>query len=83
MTARLPSDKCRMNVYIACENMNFLWDFSEVEKFGEMWRSGIPIDHIAKNLGRSEDEVALLAMDRAKKRRIKPRKGGVYGNGYR
>lgn len=69
----------RRVIYIALENLNFLWDEDEVFKFREMWEEGLSLPAIAKELKRKQNEVAVLILDQAEKGKIQPRKGGVWG----
>ncbi|MEW9702852.1 helix-turn-helix domain containing protein [Paenibacillus sp. SI8] len=69
----------RLNLYIACEEMNMIWDDPDVLAFESMWKEGLSIDDIAKSFGRDIDEVALLVMDRARKGYIGKRPNGAYG----
>ncbi|GAB7387398.1 hypothetical protein BSNK01_12340 [Bacillaceae bacterium] len=73
----------RRNIYVACEDMDFVWDERDVEEFDRMWQEGFSIWDIARAFNRDPDEVALLAMDRARKRKIKKRKNGVFGRRMR
>ncbi|UED78088.1 hypothetical protein [Brevibacillus sp. DP1.3A] len=70
----------RLNTYIACEDYDFTWDLSEVQRFRDLWREGHSIIEIAKELGRLQIEVAILALDQGEQTRIHPRFGGVFGN---
>lgn len=66
-------------LYIACEDMNFVWCESEVREIERMWQGGLSIEDMAKSFDRDVDEVAVLIMDLAKQERIKERKNGVFG----
>jgi hypothetical protein len=68
--------------HIALEELNFLWELTDVEEVEKMWNMGIPITFIADNFERDIDEVALLIMDRVRAGIIQPRKGGVFGRAY-
>lgn len=71
----------RLNIYIACEDYDFTWDVTELATFRTLWRAGLSIPDIAKEMHRHEIEVAILAMDQAEQARIKPRDGGILGKG--
>ena len=64
----------RQKIYIALEEMNFVWCWSEVEEFIQMWDDGTPFLEIAEHFGRDSDELALLLMDLARKGRVKSRR---------
>lgn len=69
----------RLTTYIALEEMNFTWSLEEVEEFEEMWREACSLTEIAAHFKRTHEEVAVLIMDRALNKRIKPRKNGIFG----
>jgi len=69
----------RQNLYLACEEMNFVWDEKEIEHFKTMWREGISVEKIAFVLNRDPDEVLILAIDQSRNRMIKRRSGGLLG----
>lgn len=66
--------------YIALYDLNFDWLETEIVRFEEMWRAGVSVKQIAKVLQRDPDEVVILAMDRARKGKIAPRKCGLQGD---
>jgi len=66
-------------VYIACEELNFLWREQDVEKVERLWREGYDIRAIAKAVRRHVDEVAVLIMDRVRYGALKRRPTGVFG----
>jgi hypothetical protein len=73
-------------MYIACEDMDFVWKEHQVVLFEEMWNRGMHIKDIAKMLRRPVDEVFILALDRARAGAIAKREGGIFGHsssGYR
>jgi hypothetical protein len=69
----------RQKVYIALEELNFIWDFRQVRELDEMWRRGFSLQYMAEYFDRDPDEVAILLMDRLRRGRIRPRKGGIFG----
>ena len=73
----------RQNIYLACEDMDFVWDERDVAKFQDMWREGLGLKEIAEAFKRDPDEVGMLVMDQARKGLIKPRKKVVNGRRYR
>jgi len=66
-------------VYIACEELNFLWREQDVAEVERLWREGYDIRAIAKAVRRHVDEVTILIMDRARCGEIKRRPTGVFG----
>ena len=69
--------KSRRNLYIALEDLDLLFDESEVNRLQEMWKEGKGILEIAKELGRHQLEIAALIMDQADKNLIKSRPMGL------
>lgn len=69
--------KSRRNLYIALEDLDLLFDESEVTRLQEMWKEGKGILEIAKELGRHQLEIAALIMDQADKNLIKSRPMGL------
>ncbi|ASA26342.1 hypothetical protein B9T62_15345 [Paenibacillus donghaensis] len=51
-------------LYIACEELNFFWSKGELDYFEFLWKQGVSIGEIAKDLERNYAEVALLVIDR-------------------
>ncbi|MGQ7728531.1 MULTISPECIES: helix-turn-helix domain-containing protein [unclassified Bacillus (in: firmicutes)] len=67
--------KSRRNLYIALEELDLVFDESEVIQLREMWDKDIL--EIAKELGRHQLEIAALIMDQADKNKIKSRPMGL------
>ncbi|MGE7864552.1 helix-turn-helix domain containing protein [Bacillus mobilis] len=69
--------KSRRNLYIALEELDLVFDESEVIRFQSMWKEGKGIIEIAAELGRHQLEIAALIMDQADKNIIKSRPMGL------
>ncbi|HFK1537594.1 hypothetical protein AWW71_20505 [Bacillus cereus] len=69
--------KSRRNLYIALEDLDLVFDESEVIRLQEMWKKDKGILEIAKELGRHQLEIAALIMDQADKNLIKSRPMGL------
>ncbi|RAL20838.1 helix-turn-helix domain containing protein [Thermoflavimicrobium daqui] len=69
----------RQNIYTALEDLNFHWDEKEVLQFDQMWQKGVNLWDISRFFNRHIDEVAILAIDRARSGAIQPRQGGAFG----
>ncbi|MCC2419251.1 helix-turn-helix domain-containing protein [Bacillus pacificus] len=69
--------KSRRNLYIALEELDLVFDESEVIRLQEMWKEDKGILEIAKELGRHQLEIAALIMDQADKNMIKSRPMGL------
>ncbi|AKR13322.1 hypothetical protein AC241_32260 (plasmid) [Bacillus thuringiensis] len=67
----------RRNMYIALEELDLVFDESEVIRLQEMWKEGKNIIEIAVEMGRQQLEVAALIMDQADKNKIKSRPMGL------
>jgi len=74
--------KNRLQVYVALEDVNFIWcERTEIPVVEKMWTEGAPIWEIAERVERDVDEVALLIMDRVREGCLRPRPGGAFGEG--
>ncbi|MBJ8009346.1 MULTISPECIES: helix-turn-helix domain-containing protein [Bacillus] len=69
--------KSRRNMYVALEDLDLLFDESEVIRFQEMWEEDKSFIEIAVEMGRHQLEIAALIMDRADKSKIKSRPMGL------
>lgn len=67
----------RRNMYIALEELDLVFDESEVTRLKEMWNENKNTLEIAKELGRHQLEIAALIMDQADKNNIKSRPMGL------
>lgn len=65
--------------HVACEELNFIWAENEVSEFEQLWREGRTLLELARYFKRRQEEVLLLALDRAMFGKIKPRNGGLIG----
>ncbi|WP_023990543.1 hypothetical protein [Paenibacillus polymyxa] len=51
-------------IYVACEEMNFIWSADDLANFRDMWRQGYSVEEIRIFFGReSWQEVILIALD--------------------
>ncbi|HDR4896566.1 helix-turn-helix domain-containing protein [Bacillus cereus] len=69
--------KSRRNLYIALEELDLVFDESEVIQLRKMWDEDKGILEIAKELVRHQLEIAALIMDQADKNKIKSRPMGL------
>ncbi|MDA2440071.1 helix-turn-helix domain-containing protein [Bacillus cereus] len=67
----------RRNMYIALEELDLVFDESEVIRLQKMWKENKNIIEIAKELGRHQLEIAALIMDQADKNEIQSRPMGL------
>lgn len=70
----------RKSVYIALEEINFIWCTREIKQFKSMWKAGYDIWKIAKLLGRSVHDVVMLVYDQHLNEKIETRKGAIFGS---
>lgn len=68
--------KERSSVYVACEEVDMIWDEKDVLAFDVMWNQGLDIFVIADAFDRDPDEVVLLVLDRARKGHIQTKHPG-------
>lgn len=66
-------------VYIPLEDVeiDWFWDHNQVMIFDELWNIGVPLSDIAEELDKTFLEALLMMADRAERKFIKPRKGGL------
>jgi len=76
--ARTPEEK-----YIMNEDMEHGWLKSEMDYICKEWKKGTHISVIAKDIDRDPDEVAFFIVDRVRRGKLKPRKGGALGRELR
>lgn len=70
----------RNSIYIALEELNFVWSIEQVEYVVQLYKEGWDIRFISNRTMREVDEVAVLLIDLCRKRKIQPRAGGVFGD---
>ena len=70
--------------HIILFDLNFDWDFDEVDTIAEMYQGGATLEEMATRrisqftgLDNAMDETALLLMDLSRRKKIQTRKGGV------
>ncbi|CAM4275170.1 hypothetical protein BAMA_15275 [Bacillus manliponensis] len=67
----------RLNIYVALEEANFIWDECDVIRFREMWNARMSLPEMAKALRRHQTEVALLIIVQADQYKIEQRPIGL------
>jgi hypothetical protein len=71
---RLPGEvhmvERRRNTYIACQDYNLTFHFMELHSFYRLWESGHSILNIAKSMGRHVNEITLLIVEQAYKKKV-------------
>jgi hypothetical protein len=72
----------RSLIYIACEDLDFVWDEHDLIEFVNDWKSGKSIYELSSKFEREQDEVAILIMDLARKGMIHKRAGGIFGTSH-
>lgn len=76
---KLHANTKRSNVYIALENLDFVWDERDVVDVDKLWEMGYAIDFIAVEFNRPINDVFALLWDRLERGFIQDRPGGIYG----
>lgn len=60
--------------------MNLVYKEKELQKFVDLWNTGMSVQNIAKEMKRKKLEIALLVIDRAELGKIQGRKTGLDGS---
>lgn len=68
--------KSRQTVYLACEELDFVWDIRDISQVIQLWNSGNHIYEIAEEVQRETDEVAILLIDLRRKGKVRTRESG-------
>lgn len=67
--------------YADCDHMNLVWESeADIIEFDRLWNEGICGRVLAKRFKRTLDEIAIHAMDRKSKGKIRKRKNGIWGD---
>lgn len=64
----------RRNIHIALEDIDFVWDEDKIKAFRRLWREGANIYELEQELGRGQNEIAVLILDQSIRGRIEQRK---------
>ncbi|GKU81227.1 helix-turn-helix domain containing protein [Niallia sp. NCCP-28] len=73
-TSHHPKGYSRRNIVIVLEEVNFIWDRSELKEIVQMWKKGISLWEMGEYFGRDPDEVMLACIHLAKEKRIQYRR---------
>jgi hypothetical protein len=68
-----------LNRIIVLEDLNFIWDRSELNELADMWQKGFSIPAMGEYFERDPDEVLLAIIHLAKEEKIMTRIGGGFG----
>ena len=69
----------RRNRVIVLEDLNFLFDESEIKEIKKMWNLNLSLQYMSEYLERDPDEIVLAIMHLAREDRITKRRGGLKG----
>ena len=70
----------RLNRVIVCEEMNFFWEQSDLNKLAFLWNQGKSPKHMAAYFDRDDpDEIIFAIVQLAKDGKIDQRRGGLFG----
>jgi hypothetical protein len=72
--------KERSLIYIACEELDFVWDEHDLIRFIAEWQNGTSIFELENIFKRSQNEIAILILDLGSKGAISERSGGIFGS---
>lgn len=65
-------------VIVVCEQLDFLWDWSELRELSQIWEQGLSVSYAATYFERPVAEIMLAIMHLARIDKIKRRKGGLF-----
>lgn len=59
------------DIYVACEDVDFVWKVDQVADFDRLWKEGYrDLEQLSRYFKRSVPEVSFLVWDRAQSGRI-------------
>jgi hypothetical protein len=67
------------SVIVVCEELDFLWDWSELRELSQIWNRGLNLDYAANYFKRPVVEIMLAVMHLARIDKVKHRIGGIKG----
>jgi hypothetical protein len=70
----------RLNRVIVLEELNFVWDETELRELELMWQKNVSIKSMSKHFDSDPDEILLALIHLAREDRIKRREGGLFGH---
>lgn len=73
------SESARKNRVIVCEELNHVWDQSEINEFLRLWDEGYTVHQIASFFKRKPKEVALLLINTFTEYRLRQLIGYQWG----
>lgn len=69
----------RRNRVIVCEDLNFIWEQSELREIKRMWKMNFSVKYMAEYFDRDPDEILIALIHLAKDDRIQSRIYGLKG----
>lgn len=69
-----------MGIYVVGEDLNLLMPMEDVRRFDRLWKDGVNVLDIARELDKDPDEIAILVIDRIRKGNISQRANGAWGS---
>jgi hypothetical protein len=79
MITNIPQPVGRRSIYIALEQVDFIWSEDDLPRIREAWKEGMSIQHMSKYFKRKPLEVFLIVLDQIEHGYLVKREGGVYG----
>jgi hypothetical protein len=74
-----PIRNARKNRVIVCEDLDFVWEESELSEMVTMWNRGVSVETMGKHFNRDPDEVLLAILHLAREAQISSRPSGLKG----
>lgn len=65
-------------VIVICEQLDFLWDWSELRELSQIWERGLSVKYAAKYFEREIGDILLAVMHLARIDKIERRRGGLF-----
>jgi hypothetical protein len=75
----MQAEAARKNRVIVCEELNHIWDQSEIDEFLRLWEEGYTVHQIAAYFKRQTKEVALLLINTFSEYRLRQLIGFRWG----
>lgn len=75
----MQAESARKNRVIVCEELNHIWDQSEIDEFLRLWEEGYTVHQIASYFKRQPKEVALLLINTFSEYRLRRLIGYQWG----
>lgn len=75
----MQSEATRRNIVIVCEELDHVWDESDIDEFLRLWEEDYTVHQIASYFKRQPKEVALLLINTFTEQRLRKLIGFQWG----